>query len=164
MPKKKDCVTEMDMFGHRFDLNFNKRGEEHKTFITGFASMIIRTFIAIYVFLVFKRMINKEGDNNTTFVKPVDLNEYGNIDYLTSGMKIFHVISRTKAEELGAGSEDTTSEDDDESETPQSSRAEAQADNLATGYKDMMSLDGSLSRYVDVGYEYVTTDYTKGIG
>ena len=35
---------------------------------------------------------------------------------------------------------------------------------MATGYKDMMDLEGSLSRYVDIEYEYVTTDYTKGIG
>jgi hypothetical protein len=95
MPKRRDCVTEMDMFGHRFDLNFNHRGEEHKTFCTGLISLFIRAFIAFYVFLVFKRMINKEGDNNVTFVKPIDLNEYGRIDYLESGMKIFHVISKT---------------------------------------------------------------------
>jgi hypothetical protein len=35
---------------------------------------------------------------------------------------------------------------------------------MASGYKDMMDLEGSLSRYVDIKYEYVTTDYTKGIG
>ena len=112
MPKRKDCITEMDMFGHRFDLNFNKRGEEHKTFITGFVSIIIRAMIAGYVFLVFKRMINKEADNNITFVKPLNLDESGSIDYLQSGMKIFHVIQRTKAEEIGAGSEDTNAETD----------------------------------------------------
>ena len=53
MVKKKDCITEMDMFGHRFDLNFNKAGEEHKTFVTGLASCFIRAFIAFYVYLVF---------------------------------------------------------------------------------------------------------------
>ena len=113
MGKKKDCITEMDMFGHRFDLNFNKSGEEHKTFVTGFVSIFIRIFIAIYVYLVFKRMIMKEGDNNLTFVSPVDLNEYGSIDFMESGMRIFHVIQRTKAEELGAGNavDDTDSDE-----------------------------------------------------
>lgn len=108
MGKRKDCITEMDMFGHRFDLNFNKSGEEHKTFVTGLASCFIRLFIAAYVYLVFKRMINKEADNNITFVRPVKLDAYGSIDFMESGMRIFHVIQRTKAEEIGAASTDTS--------------------------------------------------------
>ena len=113
MGKKKDCITEMDMFGHRFDLNFNKSGEEHKTFVTGFASMFIRLFIACYVYLVFKRMIYKEGDNNLTFVSPVKLDDYGSIDFMESGMRIFHVIQRTKAEEMGAGNVDSDPDPED---------------------------------------------------
>lgn len=151
MGKRKDCITEMDMFGHRFDLNFNKAGEEHKTFVTGFASCLIRLFIGAYVYLVFKRMILKEADNNVTYESPVDLDEYGSIDFMDSGMRIFHVIQRTKAEELGAASTDT--EDADEP-----------AELNALGYKDMMSLDGSLNRFVDIGYKFETTDATKGIG
>lgn len=110
MPKKKDTITNCDMFGHRFDLNFNRRGEEHKTWITGFVSIFIKGLIFLYVFIVFKRMLNSEADNNLTYVRPINLNEYGSIDYFSAGMKIFHVISKTKAEELGMGS--TPSEDD----------------------------------------------------
>ena len=71
---------------------------------------------------------------------------------------------------MGAGAEDTT---DSVTVTDGSSRrqlqsngqdADAQADAIAYGYQDMISLDGSLEHFVKVGYEYVTTDYTKGIG
>ena len=59
-------------------------------------------------------MILKEADNNITYVSPVDLDDYGSIDFMESGMRIFHVISRTKAEELGAASTEGSDEESGE--------------------------------------------------
>ena len=46
-------------------------------------------------------------------------------------------------------------EDDEES---------GEYDPNAAGYQDMMDPEGSLTRFVELGYKFVTTDATKGMG
>ena len=43
-----------DMFGHLITMNFNKRGNFHKTLVGAFFSIIIKVGIYIYVALTFK--------------------------------------------------------------------------------------------------------------
>jgi hypothetical protein len=59
----KDSIRGHDMFGHIINLNFNRSGQSHNTFIGGFVSMFIKISMSIYVFLNFKKLILKEADS-----------------------------------------------------------------------------------------------------
>ena len=55
-----------DMFGHLILMNFNKRGNQHKTQIGAFFSIFIKFFIYTYVALTIKTLIFLEANTNTT--------------------------------------------------------------------------------------------------
>jgi hypothetical protein len=57
-------------------------------------SVFIRLAIAFYVVITVKKMVLKESDLNSSSVIPIKLEEMGPIDYMTSGMKLFHVIEK----------------------------------------------------------------------
>ena len=82
------------MFGHSVRLNFNKKEDFHATYYTSIMSLFIRLAIAIYVFITVKKMVLKESDMNQTSVLPIKLIDTGPVDYLSSGMKIFHVLNK----------------------------------------------------------------------
>ena len=53
----------MDMFGHKINLNFNKKdGGQHTTGFTGFISLIIYALMAFYIGLNVKKLIFHEAD------------------------------------------------------------------------------------------------------
>lgn len=82
------------MFGHSVRLNFNKKEDFHATYYTSIMSLFIRFLITIYVVITVKKMVLKESDLNSTSILPIKLIDEGPVDYLTSGMKLFHVISK----------------------------------------------------------------------
>ncbi len=45
----KHIIQEVDLYGHRVELNFNKRGPVHKTLLGGLASIFVLT--AYFYFL-----------------------------------------------------------------------------------------------------------------
>jgi len=48
------------MFGHVINLNFNRKGSSHNTIIGGIISILIKITIAIYVYLMLKKLILNE--------------------------------------------------------------------------------------------------------
>ena len=55
-----------DMFGHLITMNFNKRGNHHKTLVGAFFSIFIKVMIYVYVGLTFKQLIYKDANKNST--------------------------------------------------------------------------------------------------
>ena len=51
-----------DMFGHTINLNFNKQGDTHQTFIGGFFSLIVKSAMTVYVLMNMKKMFFYESD------------------------------------------------------------------------------------------------------
>ena len=47
-------------------MNFNKRGNHHKTQVGGFLSIIIKIFIRVYVLLTLKSLLFLEENQNTS--------------------------------------------------------------------------------------------------
>jgi hypothetical protein len=82
------------MFGHEVRLNFNKKEDFHATHYTSIMSLFIRLAIGFYVFVTVKKMVLRESDMNSTSILPIKLGEVGPIDYMSSGMKIFHVLGK----------------------------------------------------------------------
>ena len=82
------------MFGHVISLNFDRKGDSHKTMIGGLFSLFIRLGIFCYVFLNFKRMLLNENDLNYTLIGIVDLEELGEVLYNETSLTIFHRIKK----------------------------------------------------------------------
>ena len=57
-------ITKTDMYGSALTLNFSKKGtsvsDKHNTFIGGFFSIFVKSFLFAYTCLIFKRLIGKE--------------------------------------------------------------------------------------------------------
>ena len=53
----KKFIKSQDMFGHIVNLNFNKNGTEHTTFVGGLMSGLIKLFISMYILILFRRTI-----------------------------------------------------------------------------------------------------------
>ena len=62
--KIKQSFIDNDMFGHSIALNFQNQGDSHNTLIGGFFSTLIRGAFAIYIYLIFKKMVMMEGNMN----------------------------------------------------------------------------------------------------
>ena len=51
-----------DLFGHKIELNFNKKGSSHNTLIGGVFSILIKMVMLIYIYLLVKKLVNNEDD------------------------------------------------------------------------------------------------------
>ena len=49
MRRLKQLVTGQDMFGHPVTLNFNKKGDHHKTIFGGVASICLKVFLLSFL-------------------------------------------------------------------------------------------------------------------
>ena len=63
----KGIVTKSDIFGHVLNLNLNKQGNTHRTFFSGFVSIIVKIAIITYIYFCIKKLFTEgEGDDNAT--------------------------------------------------------------------------------------------------
>jgi sorbitol-specific phosphotransferase system component IIC len=58
-------LTDQDEFGHVIALNFQKKGEEHKTMIGGLFSFLISILLLVYFGLCINKLIT--GEDNLKF-------------------------------------------------------------------------------------------------
>ena len=85
-------VRNKDLFGHLITLNFNKRGQYHRTTIGGFVSMGIKLFINVYIALNFLTLYSYGANKNNTlngFEKVTDL---GTVTTNTTGTTVYYVM------------------------------------------------------------------------
>ena len=65
--KMKSHVKTHDMFGHIINLNFDRQGFSHKTFIGGIFSIIIKLFMYWYVLFLLQKFFWNLNDSITTY-------------------------------------------------------------------------------------------------
>ena len=87
-------IREHDMFGHVINLNFDRRGDAHKTVCGGVFSLFFKTFLAGYVYLMLYKLISKGNDTNLGYEGQIRLEELGEIDYSVTRMRVFYVIRK----------------------------------------------------------------------
>lgn len=82
------------MFGHVINLNFDRRGDSHKTFCGGIFSIALKGFLTFYVYLMLVKLIFKGNDTNFSYVGQLDLEALGEVNYDDMNMRFFHVIRK----------------------------------------------------------------------
>ena len=55
-------MIDFDMFGYQFGLNFNKKGDNHKTMLGGLLSLFIKTAWAYYTYMLVSKLLTMGGD------------------------------------------------------------------------------------------------------
>ena len=91
--KVKSFVLDQDMFGHVVNLNFDKQGTEHKTFIGGFFSILIKVFLGIYIYLMFRKMYTHADDDCVTTSGALATEDL-TLDMDDTNMMMFQVIRK----------------------------------------------------------------------
>ena len=94
LEKSEEIIRDHDMFGHVINLNFDQRGDSHRTLCGGFGSLTLKGFLAFYFYLNITKLIWKENDTNITSVGLMDLETFGTVDYDKMHMKFFHSIRK----------------------------------------------------------------------
>ena len=56
-------MSDQDMFGHTINLNFDKQGDSHQTFIGGIISIVVKILMFIYIGIKFDKLIYREGSS-----------------------------------------------------------------------------------------------------
>ena len=77
MKSKLKSLREFDMFGHLITMNFNKRGNRHKTGIGAFFSIIIKFCVYSYVLMTFNTMFSKGENRNSTITSSQNIEKFG---------------------------------------------------------------------------------------
>ena len=73
MKRLVQAMRERDIFGHSISLNFDKKGDSHRTVIGGFFSILIKVFLIVYIIYKGKVLIYGENDTNVSLIKVEDL-------------------------------------------------------------------------------------------
>ena len=92
MKKFKKKIERNDMFGHQIGLTFNKKGSSHNTLIGGITSIIVKIFLAIYIYTIFSRMINREDDIISKEKEEVEYEELGDVKYNETDVVSFYKL------------------------------------------------------------------------
>jgi hypothetical protein len=59
-------VKKRDLFGHIIQLNFNQKGSSHNTVIGGATSIIIKAFMAFFIWVNLEKLVFNLDDKNTS--------------------------------------------------------------------------------------------------
>jgi hypothetical protein len=57
-----NAIKQFDIFGYKLKLNFDKKGNEHRTFCGGLISLMIYLMFLCFVAIKLKIMFNYEDD------------------------------------------------------------------------------------------------------
>ena len=79
MKSIRNKIKDNDLFGHKIELIFNKKGSEHKTFVGGVVSLFVKLLMVGYISLLIKKLVKHEDDSNETVMSLADLNELGEV-------------------------------------------------------------------------------------
>ena len=77
MPSVKNFLRSKDLFGHLITLNFNLRGQYHRTTIGGMVSICIKAFIYVYVILNFVTLFTYRENKDSLLKSYVPLEALG---------------------------------------------------------------------------------------
>ena len=65
-------IKRFDNLGHPIQLNFNKKGNIHNTFLGGFLSLFVQAGLIIYFVIHVDKLVNKLDDKLSTTIKHLD--------------------------------------------------------------------------------------------
>jgi len=82
------------MYGHPVKFNFAQSGDNHKTTIGGFFSIVINILIWSFVGYKFKKLLFLEENKDTLHVKSIDLEEYGKVNFTQMNFTMFSNIAK----------------------------------------------------------------------
>lgn len=86
-------IRNQDMFGHLITLNFNKRGNHHRTQVGGVISVFITFAIRIYVLINFKILIFMEQNKNSSVESLETIEQLGTVNYNETDHFVFYVLT-----------------------------------------------------------------------
>ena len=92
MKKIKNFLRNKDLFGHLITLNFNLRGNHHKTIIGGFFSIAIKAFIHIYVILNFVTLFTYGANTDGLLHGYEPIENLGTITSTEADINTFYVL------------------------------------------------------------------------
>ena len=81
MKRAENAIRDHDMFGHVINLNFDKRGDSHKTLCGGVFSIGLKGFLSFYVILLLIKLFSKSNDTNMNTEGLLRLDDIGAINY-----------------------------------------------------------------------------------
>ena len=87
------------MFGHLITMNFNKKGNRHKTSIGAVFSILIKLFIYLYIGLTFKSLLFLDANTNSTIRSIESIESLGTVNYKDAG----HIVFYTLRKQIGGG-------------------------------------------------------------
>ena len=82
------------MFGHVVNLNFDRRGDSHKTLCGGILSIFFKGFLTFYVYIMFTKLIFKTNDLNYEFEGQWDIDHMEPVKFSDMRMQFFHVLRK----------------------------------------------------------------------
>jgi hypothetical protein len=80
------------MFGYLITLNFNRRGQYHKTQVGGIVSMGIKIFINIYIILNFVTLFTNADNKNGILNAFEEVNTQGTVMVNETGLLVYYVL------------------------------------------------------------------------
>ena len=82
------------MFGHVINLNFDKQGDSHKTFIGGIISIVVKILMFVYVSVKFDKLIYREGSSNAVTALLVKMDTMGEVMFNQTSMVMFYMMKK----------------------------------------------------------------------
>ena len=80
------------MFGYLITLNFNRRGQHHKTQIGGIVSVGIKIFINVYIILNFTTLFTYGDNKNGTLVGFEEVMDQGKVWVNDTNLLVYFVL------------------------------------------------------------------------
>ena len=86
-------IRSKDLFGQKVELSFNGEGSQHNTYIGGFVSIIVRTFITIFTLSLFIKLLTFSDDTISTIFTQQEQQELESMYLNNSGYIPVYMIS-----------------------------------------------------------------------
>jgi len=67
-------LRSQDLFGYAVNFSFNKKGNEHRTKLGGFCSILIKLALFTYAGILIQKMITRSDNKNETFTLTANKN------------------------------------------------------------------------------------------
>ena len=74
-------IRNQDYFGHKIQLSFKKRGNEHKTLAGGIFSCVVKIMMAVYIGILIKRMVRYEDDTINSALNKLNSQDFEPVQY-----------------------------------------------------------------------------------
>ena len=81
MKKIKNGFISTDFFGHPIQLNFNKKGNTHNTFLGACVSLFVSAFLVFYFYIHLERMIFYKNDTISSYTETIQLEDMKPVNY-----------------------------------------------------------------------------------